>query len=397
MVTAALLYASIAGLFLVAAQHLAVARHLRQRAPEPRSTPGISILKPLCGVDDDLAANLETFARLDYSGYEVLLGIENRSDPAFAVAREAERRWPDRFRVVIRRGTPGANPKVNQLLTLSAAARHDVWVISDSNVRVDRDYLREIAAHLGDASVGLVTHAIAGVGERRIGSLFDNLHLAGGISSGTIAAKSLFGQDIVMGKSMAFRREDLAHLGGFAAVQDVLAEDYVLGTWLGRRLGKRVVIARRPVFNVTRDRNLSHFWGRYQRWAVIQRTMTGRPVHVLQAFLNPLPLALGGLLLAPTGPRLGLVAGCVVFKIAVDAATVRMLRGSGMRLRDLVLVPAKDLLIFGAWAQAFFSSRVNWRGKRMTVLAGTRLARESLLEAGAADLPPPIEKIHRAM
>ena len=95
----------------------------------PRSSaearPGISILKPLCGVDDDLEANLAQFASLDYPRYEVLLGVKDTRDPAYAVARAAVARWPQVMRLVLQEGEPGLNPKVNQLVTLSSEARYD--------------------------------------------------------------------------------------------------------------------------------------------------------------------------------------------------------------------------------------------------------------------------------
>ena len=153
-----LLLAAVGGLAAIAAQHAILRAHVRQAPPVPSRSPPVSILKPLCGLDDGLEANLASFASLDHPDYEVLLGLRSADDPAFGIARWAARRWPRRFRVVLQRGEPGLNPKVNQLVTLARAARHDVLVVSDSNVRVERAYLSEIVAHLEDDGVGLVTH-----------------------------------------------------------------------------------------------------------------------------------------------------------------------------------------------------------------------------------------------
>src|SRR5512138_1576500 len=248
----ALLAPAAVGLLVHLAQHVALRLHCapgRRGAPDPRrgERPAVSILKPLCGIDDQLEENLAAFAWLDYREYEVVLGVPSTDDPAWPVALGAVRRWPHRFRVVLQAGAPGYNPKVNQLIGLARAARHDLLVISDSNVRVDAGYLSEIADAFADPEVGLVTHPVAGLGERRLGSLFDNLHLAGAVAPGMVASKRLAGQDIVVGKSMALRRGDVAALGGFEAVKDVLAEDWVIGRWVGTRLGKRVVLARTPV------------------------------------------------------------------------------------------------------------------------------------------------------
>src|SRR5262249_30940560 len=160
-------------------------------------------------------------ATLDYPCYEVVLGVRTASDAAYPLACAAAARWPGRVRVVVQRGEPGMNPKVNQLVTLAAAARHDLLVGSDSNGGVGPGYLEEIAAHVQKDGVGLVTHAVAGIGEARLGSLLDNLHLAASIGSGMIGAKRVARQDIVVGKSMALRRTDLAALGGFEVMADV--------------------------------------------------------------------------------------------------------------------------------------------------------------------------------
>src|SRR5262249_23390283 len=179
------------GLVVLALQLLAVWRHVAvARDPElPVDAPGISILKPLCGDDDDLAANLEAFATLDYPRFELLLGVEHMLDAAVPIALAAQSRWPDRVRVVLPTAPPGLNPRVSQLMPLAAEARHELVVVSDSNVRPPADYLHGIAAHLADPTVGLVTHAIVGAGAERQGSTLDFLHLSTAVGPGVIAAK----------------------------------------------------------------------------------------------------------------------------------------------------------------------------------------------------------------
>src|SRR5262249_49307485 len=180
---------ALVGLTLLAIQHLALRRHLRQPPPRPQRCPGISILKPLCGVDDELFANLSAFADLDYPSYEVVLGVKDAEDPAYPLACRVRDLWPHRYRLVLQRGAPGFNPKVNQLITLAAAAHHDILVVSDSNVRVAANYLSEIAGHLEDPEVGLVTHPIAGAGERDVGARMDNLDLSSSIGPSAVAAQ----------------------------------------------------------------------------------------------------------------------------------------------------------------------------------------------------------------
>lgn len=365
---------AVIGLAAAAVQTWVLARHARGVDPAPKNTPFVSVLKPLCGIDDDLARNLASFAAQDYPRYEVLLGVRTRDDAAYPHALEAAARWPGMFRVVVQRGQAGMNPKVNQLVTLARAARGEVLVVSDSNVRVAPGYLAGIAGLLEDPAVGLVTHAIVGVGEERLGSLLDNLHLAGAIAPGVVAAKRLAGKDVVVGKSMAFRRSDLVALGGFEAVKDVLAEDYVLGVLVPSRLGKRVAIARRPVQNVSCSRTVGDFMARYARWAVIQRQAVGPAVYAAQVVLNPILVGAAALAAAPGRATLAAFAAVCALKALADDLAARRLRPNGFRLRQLAAVPLKDLLFGAAWAYGLVRREVTWRGNRLRVLAGTRVA-----------------------
>ncbi|MBN9686669.1 MULTISPECIES: ceramide glucosyltransferase [unclassified Corallococcus] len=368
-----LLAASAVGLFALLLQALFVRRHRRTVPQAPTHQPGLSILKPLCGVDDDLEANLARFAQLPYPHYEVLLGVKDARDPAYAVARAAQARWPHVMRVVLQEGEPGLNPKVNQLVTLSSEARFDLWVVSDSNTRVGDHYLEEIAAAFEDPTVGCVTHPVAGLGERSFGSLLDNLHLSSSAAAGMIAAKHVADRDIVVGKSMALRREDVEALGGFFSVKDVLAEDYVIGQWVTRKLGKRVVLAHAPVFNVSLRKSVDAFFQRYLRWSVIHRTAVSPSTYAAQALLNPVPLAVLGALIHPSALT-GLAALAVALgKVWVDVAVFRSLRPQPVSWRAAPAVLVKDALLFAAWWHGAFRRTVDWRGTRLRVVSGTRL------------------------
>jgi len=386
------------GLLLVGVQCLALRSHLRQASPLPTGYPGISVLKPLCGVDDDLLANLEVFTRLRYPNYEVLLGIKDTTDPAYPVARWAEQQWPSVMRVVIQRGEPGLNPKVNQLITLAAAARHDILVVNDSNVRVRRNYLSEIAAYFENPRVGLVTHPLAGAGEQRLGALLDNLYLSTNIGPGVVAAKYVLGKDFVVSKSMALRREDLRAMGGFEAVKDVLAEDYVTGRLVSKKLGKTIVIARNPITNVSRYRRVSEFIARYARWGVMQRRVIGVPVYIAELLLNPILIASFGLALMHNELGLGLWSTCCLLKALIDCVAVQCLRGGKFPWRLIPFVPLKDLLASASWGHGLVSSTVNWRGNRLLVQENTRLELASgrwepaMTAKASTGTPPPVSE-----
>ena len=364
---------------LLSLVHLIILRwHLRGPVPVPTVRPPISILKPLCGLDDRLERNLAGFAALPYPSYEVLLGVRDVDDAAYPAAMAAARRWPSRFRVVVQSSEPGLNPKVNQLVSLARAARNDLLVISDSNTRVPPGYLDEIAAYMSDPGVGLVTHPIVGQGDEqhgaRLGSALDNMHLGGSITPGLVAAKILFHKDYVVGKSMALRWSDVRALGGFGTVKDVLAEDFVLGRMIPERLGKRVVLGRSVVRCVSVRRSVEGFVKRYARWSVMQHQCAGLPAYWGLLVLNPQWLTTLALCLSPGRGTVAAWLACAAARIGLDAAAGRLLRGRTFPLWALPWAPIKDLLAAGAWLYGLTSRSIEWRSTRLRVLRGSVLA-----------------------
>lgn len=361
------------GLMGLTVQLVLVVLWLRKPLKQATRYLGISILKPLCGIDDDLERNLAHFAQLDYPNYEVILGVKNRKDPAYAVAQKAVRRWPRRMRVVLQRGEPGLNPKVNQLIGLEAAARHDIVLVSDSNVRTPPGYLNELAAQFEDPDVACATNPIVGIGEQRLGSLLDALQLGSSVAPGMIASKASIDHDIVVGKSMAMRREALVALGGFWAAKDHLAEDYVLGGQVAARLGKKVAVCKLPVYNVSKNRSVREFLDRYVRWSIIHRTAIAPSTYLGQMVINPLPWTLLALLVHPSRWSLGALLLTWFGKCAIDLTATRLFRSEPLSAKVLWANALKDVLIAVAWLNGLFRRTVIWRGNRLRVEHGSKL------------------------
>jgi ceramide glucosyltransferase len=153
----------------------------------------------------------------------------------------------------------------------------------------------------------------------------------------------------------------------------VLAEDYVMGCMIADKLGKRVEIGRRPIRNVSQRRSFADFVGRYRRWGVLQRQAAGPLVYASGALLNPVLLAATAAALSRTPSAVGALAGTCALRAALDGVAARTLRPRGFRLRQLALVPMKDLVLGAVWAYCFVRRDVGWRGKRIKVQRGTRI------------------------
>jgi len=369
-----LLAAAVVGVSALAFMLALTVWHVRRPGLVPSEWPGISVLKPLCGADDDLPTNIASFAELPYGGeYEIVLGVRSPEDPAWPIAEEAVRRWPHRMRLVRQEREVGLNPKVNQLVGMARAARHDLLVISDSNIRVPDAYLADIAAHLARPGVRCVTHPIGGAGQRTLGAFLDNVHLASTVATGMVAAGRVGGKPLVVGKSMALWRQDLELLGGFESVANVLAEDHALGNRIRRELRAGVAVSSLPVWNIAVEKSVGHFFRRYLRWSVIHRTAISFPTYLAESLLNPIPLAVIGYALRPTSGAATTLALCAVLKPTLDAVAFSRLRRELFSWRAFGVVWVKDLLLFVAWVYGLFARTVVWRGNRLRVHSGSRL------------------------
>lgn len=370
---------SAAGLLLLAVFVGCIAI-LRRRKVEPTSElPPVSILKPLAGLDDELERNLESHLGIDYPApFELVLGVRSAQDPAYEFASAFAAKHSDRVRLVLQQGEPGHNPKVNQLLTLTREAKYDVLWCTDSNVRVEPHTLREAMAVLARPRVGLVSHMFSGVGEKRLGAVLDNLTLTFFCTTGVVGAQILLRHPQLVGKSVLIPKAVLKQIGGWAMVQDVLAEDQRLGRAL-QKAGLEFDLCPTPVHNVQIHQRVRQFWMRQSRWQMIRYRVVP-PAAVAEPFLNPFVNALLAALIAWNSPLAwGLCAAVSIGTMAIVQAAAVLTRGHGFKLRHLVLMPVRDLLFLGIWIYGATLRSVDWRGNRLLVLRKTRLAAEEAM------------------
>jgi ceramide glucosyltransferase len=346
-----------------------------RRARATRSidrAPRVSIFKPLAGRDDDLEANLESFARIDYPSFELLFGVASADDPAFAVARRFIARHPRLdARVVVTDPDAAVNPKVAQLVGLERVATGEVYVISDSNVRVKPGYLWSLVGELSQDRVGMVTSLFVGTGERTVGAALENLQICAYTSPGLVALDSVTERPLTVGKSMAIRRRDLARLGGFLPVGDVLAEDYMLG----RRFFDAGFLARTSLDTVE-NRNVgcsvSRTLERHTRWSKMRRSLSPMAFAV-EPMMTPIVIATAGFAMAPDKVTAAVLGGTCLLQTAAAQIAVRALRGSWLPPRYIPLELARSYVTLFCWARACVSRRIEWRGHAFTMKRGTEI------------------------
>jgi ceramide glucosyltransferase len=356
---------------------------LKRRSQRRPFHPGISILKPLCGVDEGLYENLVSFARQRYPRFELVFAIADSHDPALAVVQRLRVEYPDApLRVIVHGETdPVANPKVISLVHALRVARYDCVLVSDSNVRVSLDYLENIAAELADPQVGLVSNVIFGSGDETLGARCESLHLNTFVLGGVCIA-DMGDVPCVVGKSMLMRRDELARLGGFESLRDVLAEDYLLGQRY-HEAGYRVVLSCHPVETENRQLPFTRFLARHMRWAQLRRWCALGPF-CSEPLLYATPWLTAPMLVQESVASSMACAAALLVRIGSDGMLAKHVTGRWPSISALAMIPVKDTMLLGVWMIALCRRNVSWRGHSLRIGPGTRL---SARQDGLRDRP----------
>jgi len=362
----------------------------RPNTPLPSDfTPPLSVLKPVHGLDWEAAENFASFCRQDYPDYEILFNVSDENDPSIPAIRQVMRDFPDRkIRLLI--GSPylGTNDKVNKLCRMVREARADILVVSDSDIRVDSDYLRTVAAAFRDPKIGAATCLYRGLGQNTFGSVMEVIGNSSEFQPGVLTAWLLEGVKFTLGATMAVRREALEAIGGFEALADHYSDDFETGNRIAAR-GYRVELCRRPVVTVFPPESLRQCFGHQVRWALTTRH--SRPWGHLGLLLTfGLPWAIAAALLAPSR-LISLAYLAAYLLLRTLAAWEAGVRGLGDRMlgRKLWLLPVRDAFGLLVWITSFFKRRIVWRGNAFYI------RNQKLIPAGPrpAAVPPAREEI----
>ena len=324
-----------------------------------RFEPGVSVLKPLHGLEPGLAENLATFLDQEYPVYQVVFCATSRDDPAVPIAAAAMGRFPGvDAEVVVRAARDVANPKIANILNAVGLAKHDVLVVADADIRVERSYLRRVVAPFEDVAVGAVTALYGALPADGLVSTLAAMHVNDHFAPSVLVAQMVEPLRYCFGSTMAVRREVLDEIGGFAALGSTIADDHRLGE-LVCSAGCRVALARCVVRTVVGDASLGDVWRRELRWARTIRSV--RPLGSTLAVVTlALPLALLAWAAAPRSPRRRALLGvAAALRCALHLTARRAFAPEGPR--TLRLVYHRDLLSLAIWVASRFGRTVDWR------------------------------------
>lgn len=328
--------------------------------------PPVTIFKPVHGMEERLAENLESFFEQDYPEYEVIVGARSNDDPGIQLARAIAERHPKvKSRIVISGPPQWPNAKVFTLDKMIPLSRNDFFIISDSDVRVERDFLRNVIPPLFDRRVGLVSCLYRGDPAADFWSSLEALGMSVEMPSGVVVADMLEGIRFALGPAVALRRDALDAIGGIASTRDFYSDDYVLGNRIWGA-GYKVIFSHHFIHHVLTPRSILRTLGDQLRW--MKSTRHSRPWgHVGSGLTFAIPF---GLLAFLSAAALGhATLGLVLLAAAVlNRALQSVIVGWGLlkdprALRLCWLYPLRDLQGFLVWAASFTSHRFYWRGE----------------------------------
>lgn len=350
-------------------QAIVIAVCIRQSLRKKRETRlpvPVSILKPIRGLDPEMASALRSQAAQNYPEFEILFGVGDPDDPAIGVIEELQREFPN-VAITLHIGASAAqNAKVGILINLAQHARNPVWVVNDSDIRVTPDYMSRITAPLEDAGTGVVT-CLYRASSHSAASWWEALGVAIDFMPSTLVAPLVGVKEFGLGSTLCFRKVDLLAAGGFEALADYIADDYQVARSIVR-LGKRAHLSECVVETSLGDATWSGAWKHQLRWARTIKTSKG-------AGFAGLPITHAGVWAIVALALHWWTAAALLIGFRAAAALASGWLAMRLRRNPLValLAPLWDLYAFAVWLWSYASNDVEWRGRQLRILPDGKL------------------------
>ena len=353
-------------------------------APKAANVPflgPISNLKPIRGLDPDAYENFASFCRQDYPDYEILFCVDSADDPAVPVIQKLCRDFPQRrIRVLFGSGRDAPNDKVAKLARLADEARHELLVISDSDVRVQPDYLRTVVAPLADPQVGAVTCFYVPADDTTLVHSLQSIGMVSDFYAGILVARQLDGVKFALGPTIATSRARLAGFGGYAALENRPADDLLVGRLIAEQ-GYEVKLLPYSILTVPDYHSVRDLFHKRLRWIVVMRHM--RPWgHLGLIFTQGLAWSLAAI---AARPSLRVASAYLGVYLALRVAMVWLIGIRGLKQRNLwkklPLLPVWDALAFFIWVISFGRRSIRWRDQEYFIRDG-RLVPATTTPAG---------------
>ncbi|MBI5629457.1 MAG: bacteriohopanetetrol glucosamine biosynthesis glycosyltransferase HpnI [Elusimicrobia bacterium] len=339
--------------------------------PNPAFEPPVTILKPLKGEDRELYENLRSFCTLDYPQFQVVFALDSSEDPALPTLLRLREEFPSLdMEIVISKNRIGFNPKINNLSNTAAFIRHDVLLMSDSDIRIAPDFLKRSVAPLRDPRVGLVTCFYQSAVPKGLWAGLEALSVNCNFLPQALTAGA-FGMRFAMGAAMLIRKSVLERTGGFQNLSAHLADDYVLGESV-KALGLEIAFSTVAVDSIPCISSGREHLEHQARWARTIRLC--QPCGYFGAvLLHGFSLLTIKMLFFGASSGDWRLAGALLAAKALNKLAVARLLGGRQSHAFLAILPLSEWIAFCAWLSGFGCGRVSWRGQIYVVEAKGRL------------------------
>ncbi len=367
---------ALAGIAYQVAAAVIVGRKLQPMlAPVPHAPlPPVILLRPLHGLDPRLADDLEAGLLQDWPGeVRLVCGVQRADDPAIGVVEALAGRYPGRVTLVVDAVRHGGNAKISNLANMMAAIggidAAAVYVLADSDVGVQRDWLGRVMAALAAPGTGAVTCLYHGRVDAGVAARFGAMGISWGFLPSVAVGLALGLAKPCMGSTIALRGATLAAIGGLAAFADVLADDHAIGMAV-RGQGLAVAVPGFTVAHGCAEPDMAALVAHELRWNLTLRRLDPGGFAGF-GLVNPLPFALLAAPLLPLAAGTGLLVAALAARALV---AVRVTAATGVAAGPLWWLPARDLLGFALLIASFGVRTAQWRGSRLAVAGDGRIA-----------------------
>lgn len=354
---------------------------LHRRVRRREDLPAVTLLKPLKGCDAATEACLRSWLVQNYSGeIQVLFAVDSLDDPVTEIVHRLLAAHPELdATLVVCPERIGPNAKASKLATLETRARHDLWIISDADVKAPPDLLVNLVAPFENPAAGLVTPFYRLAEPVTPAMHLEALAVNADFWTSVLQAVRLGPMRFALGAVMAVPRTVVRDIGGLRVLADYLADDYELGQRVARS-GRRIVLCPVVVDCCNAPQGWGEVWRHQLRWARTIRAC--RPfAYAASIVSNPTLWPLLWTALDPDTATATALGCCLLTRMLTAWDSHRRLNQSATHTRWIWLAPFKDLLQAAWWALAFLGRRVEWRGTRF------RIGREGRLEPLPAESP----------
>lgn len=356
---------TIIGIFYTLVAAYFIYRFAEKHPSKANLSPAVTILKPLHGAEPDLYINLSSFCDQDYTGsIQIILGISNPLDPAIEIAKQIQSQYRDRNICIVSDPTlHGPNHKISNVINMFKLRQHSLIILSDSDIRVEKNYLNVIASAFADDEVGVVSFYYSGTPVKGIWSQLTACHINHHFFPSALFGSTLGFENPCFGSSLALSDETLSRIGGFENFSSSLADDYAIGQKVIES-GKKIIMPSVLLQHTCSEETFFDVFHHLLRWNRTIRSINPKG-HFGSLITYPLPFAFFAFFLNEYS--------LLTFFIVLATLACRMVIPLQMAKKfqtqrpSMHLIVLTDLFSFIAYLTSYSSLAIKWRGKRIHV------------------------------